>query len=219
MISLNRISKRLLVFCLLCMPAVALAWPKALDFNADEEGSGAPFHKHALTEYDRCDTPSSEYSQVAPSICHRWGLVFEYGEALTKWKPRVDDDSDSYRLPTIKELVRLYNYADPDSAQLDSLIYEWLGDEVDENTWLISSSYRDLDGDYDVDDDGTGRLQIFALNALTGEVRAFEPGKKSSGDSSLQLCVSLESNGSCTLDATTTTIHALKVNRTLLKDL
>jgi len=207
MISLNRISKRLLVFCLLCMPAVALAWPKALDFNADEEG---------VTEYDRCDTPSSEY---APSICHRWGLVFEYGEALEKWKPRVDDDSDSYRLPTIKELVRLYNYADPDNAQLDPLIKKMLGSGVDENTWLISSSYRDLDGDYDVDDDGTGRLQIFALNALTGEVRAFEPGKKSSGDSSLQLCVSLESNGSCTLDATTTTIHALKVNRTLLKDL
>lgn len=209
MISLNRISKRLLVFCLLCMPAVALAWPKALDFNADEEG---------VTEYDRCDTPSSEYLEP-PSICHRWGLVFEYGEALTKWKPRVDDDSDSYRLPTIKELVRLYNYADPDNAQLDPLIKKMLGSGVDENTWLISSSYRDLDGDYDVDDDGTGRLQIFALNALTGEVRAFEPGKKSSGDSSLQLCVSLESNGSCTLDATTTTIHALKVNRTLLKDL
>jgi hypothetical protein len=205
MISLNRISKRLIVFCLLCMPAVALAWPKALDFNADEEG---------VTEYDRCDTPLSEYSQAAPSICHRWGLVFEYGGAPIDWKPRVDDDS--YRLPTIKELVRLYNYADPDNAQLDPLIYEWLGDEVDENTWLISSSYRDLDGDYDVDDDGTGRLQIFALNALTGEVRAFEPGEKSSGDSVLKLCVSLESNGSCTLDATATTIHALKVNRILL---
>jgi hypothetical protein len=216
MISLNRISKILLVLCLIGMPSIVLAWPKAVDFSADEEGGGAPLHKHAATQYDRCDTPSGEYGETPPSICHRWGLVFEYGAAPTVWKPKVS--GDSYRLPTIKELVRLYNYADPANAKLDPIISKWLGNDINVNTWLISSSYRDLDGSYDAGTNGEGRLQVFALNALTGEVRAFEPGQKS-GVNGLKLCVSLQSNGDCVLDLGDTKIHALKVNRTLLKDL
>ena len=200
------------------MPSSVLAWPKAVDFSADEEGGGAPLHKHAGTQYDRCDTPLGEFGDDGyPSICHRWGLVFEYQGLETDWKPRVS--GNSYRLPTIKELVRLYNYADPANAQLDPLIKHIIVGGVDENTWLISSSYRDLDGSYDVGTNGEGRLQVFALNALTGEVRAFEPGQRSSGGNGLKLCESLDINGDCVLDAATTVIHALKVNRTLLKDL
>jgi hypothetical protein len=200
------------------LQSLAHAWIDPVDFNADQ-GIGEPFHKFTLkngtTIYDRCDTPITEYGfKAAPSICHRWGLVFEYGNKPTIWEPKFSGDI-LRRLPTIKELVRLFNYTD--GTGLDEIIESWLT-TVDANTWLISSSYRDIDGNYDAGGAGTGRLQIFALNAFTGEVKTFYPNFEID-IYPLRLCESLESNGDCVLDFTATNIYALKVNQTLLKDL
>lgn len=205
----------LLLLCLSSYQSEVYAWVEPVDMNADIKVSGDVYNTSAT--YHRCDTDPSNYdgiTNVLPSICHRWGLVFEYSSNTTDWTPKVD--GNAYRLPTIKELVRLFNYTD--GTGLDSLIKNML-ETVDENTWLISSSYRDIDGTYDAGSNGQGRLQIFALNALTGEVKTFEPGQKSSGNARLELCVSLASDGDCTLDSTSTIIHALKVKQTLLKDL
>ena len=66
--------------------------------------------------------------------------------------------------------------------------------------------------------DTTELLQVFALNSETGEVRAFQPND-------FELCESLKfggqtptNKGKCNTGGVVT-MHALKVNQTLLKDL
>ena len=128
---------------------------------------------------DRCDTATSAYSSGFPDLCHRWGLVWNLNELVdpSDWLP--GSVSDGYRLPTIKELVKLFDYTGGSGFAINELINSHLGAKgaLDSSKWLLSSSYRDIDGNYDVTS-GSGRLQVFAINTLTGEVRAFEPGKK-----------------------------------------
>jgi hypothetical protein len=139
--------------------------------------------------------------------------VFEYGGDETEWKPNASS-SATYRLPTIKELVRLFDYSG--GTGLEGIIANWVTPA--DTDWLISSSYRDIDTHYD-GNDTTELLQVFALNSATGEVRAFQPND-------FELCESLKFGGQTTPTdkgkcntGGVVTMHALKVNQTLLKDL
>lgn len=218
---LATIFKSLLILVSVSLINQVIAWPSPVNMTEDLGDNSTDFNKYVVdadTAYDRCDTSIADYGLVTvPSICHRWNLVYELEGTPTDWASTLS--VETHRLPTIKELVRLYNYTE---KSLDPLIKRMI--DVDDNPsaddWLISSSYRDIDGYYGKrDDDDTGRLQIFALNAVTGEVKTFEPGEKSDDPNRLLLCVSLGENGDCTFDSTDRDIYALKVNRTRLNEL
>ena len=195
----------------LCAANVS-AWVEPVDFNLDLGASGAS-NSYIIDEttHMRCD------SGQGGNKCHRWGLILEKNSRLKEshetnknWTTKVDEDT--HRLPTIKELVRLYDYT---GGGLDSTIKKWFDEAGDDKkkTWIISSSYRDIDGNYD----GTGTiqyLQIFALNVGTGEVKTFLRD-------GLALCESLTdtgSAGSCDATETTQIIHTIKVQRDHIKE-
>lgn len=223
------------VFILLCMySTLLLAWPAAIDLNADNGDSNSVedvYHLFAVdgVEYDRCDTSMDYYSaddpdlRVRPDACHRWGLVWNTtllsgtGNQQTQWTPAITKgsgvsfDTTHYRLPTIKELARLYDYTGNGFAA-HPVIYDKLTDHL--ASWLISSSYRDVDGRYDSADqtrDVWGatyddHLQVLAININTGEIRAFDPYN-------LNLCKGfIGTVGACELDSTSTrNFHQLLV--------
>jgi len=207
----NFINKILLLALLTLSHAAANAWVAAVDMHADLGGSDNKHQYPAGGEtYDRCDTPLSAYSLgPEPDSCHRWGLVFEkVVEVQTEWKPKIS--GDTHRLPTIKELVRLFDYTNGDG--LDYIVKSWV--TPDDKTWIISSSYRDIDGYYDNGADFE-YLQVFALNASTGEVKAFQRND-------LKLCVELDGVtdiGRCIITENDHTVYAIKVKRTRLKDI
>jgi len=205
--------KVFLLFIFQLSAANVSAWVEPVDFNSDLGASDATnsYTIGGSTPYPRCD------SEKEVSLCHRWGLIFEQNEQLKasgetnkNWTTKVD--GNTHRLPTIKELVRLYDYT---GGGLDSTIDKWFtefgGDR--KKTWIISSSYRDIDGNYD----GTGTiqyLQIFALNVGTGEVKTFLRD-------GLALCESLTdtgSVGSCDATEATQIIHTIKVQRDHIKE-
>lgn len=196
------------------------SWITPVDFNSD---IGASNEKHSFaldtTSYDRCDTLISIYGDGSkPTECHRFGLVFKPQGAVNAWKPKTGSDREvgDYRLPTLKELVRLFNYSvisdSPDvKAGLDGVIRDWIaesGADLDD-TWIISSSYRDIDGVYD--NGATYEyLQVFALNAGTGEVKTFIP-------TNFHMCLELDATGACTSVDDTQTIFAVNVHRNTIK--
>ena len=193
----------------------AIAWIDPISFDKDN-GDELVTDTKTVNGVDRCDSPSSAYpSGVFPSLCHRWGLVWNLNELAdpSDWLP--GSVSDGYRLPTIKELVKLYDYTGGSGFAINELIYNHIvvKGALGSSNWLLSSSYRDIDGNYDVTS-GSGRLQIFAINTLTGEVRAFEPGQKS-GTDGLRMCTAVASNGDCTLDDSHS-YYTLLVSQTLL---
>lgn len=211
---------------LLSFSGLLLAWVKPVDMNADN-GDELVSDTRTVNGVDRCDTYVSVYLEKSPNICHRWGLVWDLQTLLeaTDWEP--GKAGEGYRLPTIKELIKLFDYTGGTgfgSYELESLtlMSNHLKDKKADNVWLVSSSYRDIDEQYDVynadakNNKATGRLQIFAINTLTGEVKTFEPGAKG-GDNKLQLCTSLLSDGDCVLDSTHS-LYQLLVSQTLLKD-
>lgn len=221
-----------ILIALLTTPSWLQAWPTPVDMDADNIGSNNTNNTYTTsdgTTYDRCD--ASDYSGTsggAPPDCHRWGLVFQYHSNPSSWEPKIpsDDDGNEYRLPTIKELVRLFDYTGDFSGAdagtgLDDVIESWLP-SVSTTTWLISSSYRDIDRNYDGSDDSEF-AQVFALNVSTGEVKALKPDN-------LEICNSLKSGtgsgsnssndrGRCASSTSGQTVYAIKVNQTLLKDM
>ena len=200
---------------------MAQGWVEPVDFAIDNIGDDTP--KHTVSGFDRCDTLASVYAgEDSPSICHRWGLVWSMAagsvERITDWKPNRVADGD-YRLPTIKELVRLfdYTYVAGSFVGFDSstILGAYINTEVtgdQSKAWIVSSSYRDIDGQYDSTSD---RLQILAINVTTGEVQAFEPGNKAGGSERLDLCTELWSNGDCSLDDSQT-LYQIRVRKTKL---
>lgn len=202
-----------MLVCLIWFPFTQ-AWVAPVDFTADNEGIDVDKNTVTATsgdDYDRCDTATNIYTDTggeAPDFCHRWNLV---------WEPITDDQNDwtpeageaGYRLPTIKELVRLFDYTGGTGFAVNPIINSWLTTTVDKKEWLISSSYRDIDGLYDANNNN--RLQIFAINIATGEIRTFEPGDKS-GANRLDLCEELNELGECTFPVPSTqTVYAIKV--------
>ena len=223
-----------IIFILLCIcPSLLLAWPAAIDLNADNGDSNSVddvYHLFPIggEPYDRCDTSMDQYGTAfgekgRPDACHRWGLVWNTSllsgieNKQVEWTPSITKDANvtfdttHYRLPTIKELARLYDYTGSGFAA-HPVIYDKLTDHI--ANWLISSSYRDVDGRYDSADQTRltsgatydDHLQVLAINIKTGEIRAFDPYN-------LNLCKGfIDTVGACDLDSTSTrNFHQLLV--------
>lgn len=160
------------------MPHIVLAWVTPVNLataNGDDTGR----HEHVISgiQYDRCDTViADEYdSDPVPSSCHRRNLVWSLGSAddLVQWSPKID--ATGWRLPTIKELSRLMNYASASTLSAEEIIISWFLGKTLKDSWLISSTYRDIDGKGDPSlDGGKGNAQIFGINMDNGEIAAFD---------------------------------------------
>lgn len=210
-----KLQLRIFLFSLFHLGAFNVnAWVEPVDFVSDlgESDGSNQYTIGAATPIHRCDSGSEV------SLCHRWGLIFEIDKQLkdsnttdVSWTPKVY--GDTYRLPTIKELVRLYDYT---GGGLDKAVKGWI-DEIGsdrEKTWIISSSYRDIDGYYDNGLDFE-YLQVFALNVGTGEVKTFQRND-------LALCLSLtdaaDNIGKCNSIEPTQIVYTIKVQRVHIKE-
>ena len=165
-----------LIICL--MPNIVLAWVTPVNL-ATENGDDTGRHEHIIsgTEYDRCDTDVNvEYfTDPVPPSCHRSNLVWSLGSSddLVQWNPKIG--ATGWRLPTIKELGRLMNYASASTLSAEQVILSWFEILELKDSWLISSTYRDIDGQGDPNvDGGKGNAQIFGINMGNGEIAAFD---------------------------------------------
>jgi hypothetical protein len=211
--------KVFLILCVTFSTTHTWAWLDPVDFSADN-GDELSTTKHNVKGYDRCDTGLGEYGVTPPLECHRWGLVWKADSVQTKWKPGAV--AEFYRLPTIKELVRLFDYTGGTGFASNPVIKKNIDDMTLAPTgveWLISSSYRDIDTKYDVNNND--RLQIFAINISTGEVKTFETGSRPGpSNDTLRLCAGLTSgvNDYCTADENQV-VYQIIVSQTELSDL
>jgi hypothetical protein len=184
----KKIKQTVLASLLICGLPVAQAWVTPVNMDADHEGSGDGFHRLSKTEgedtviLDRCDTLDNIYESV-PTQCHRRNLVWQLGSKnesdvampLAQWNPELG--GDAWRLPTIKELSRLVDYSGITSDGKGALtgqplivnMFSGAFNFQVENAWLISSTYRDIDGDAT-----NGQAQIFGINMGNGEIAAFD---------------------------------------------
>ncbi len=153
---------------------VSQAWVPPVDMDVDHTGLDAKNTVNTtLGSFDRCDTSLGDYPGSKPAQCHRRNLIWKLDSSaeLVHWYPELGEDAD-WRLPTIKELSRLVNYASNDALVGQPLIlnmFTAVGGFVANSTWLISSSHRDIDGV-----PNNGQAQIFGLNMGTGEIAAFD---------------------------------------------
>lgn len=173
--------KTVLLGFLSLMVPLAQAWVTPVDMDVEHEGSGNNTITTSLGEFDRCDTDLANYTSGFPTQCHRRNLVWQLGskdgdniaQPLAQWNPELGGD-DNWRLPTIKELSRLVNYSnvtgDVGALTGQPLIIKMFPSGLTpSNAWLISSTYRDIDGDA-----ANGQAQIFGMNMGTGEIAAFD---------------------------------------------
>jgi hypothetical protein len=208
----------LCLMLLTSLPLWAHGWPAAVNWSADNEGDTT--QKHTVGTYDRCDTPMSNYSDgqgggAPQQNCHRYNLIWGFSGVLSglditlerqiDWNPNVTFDSETdSRLPTIKELIRLFTY-NGSQGILDPIIKNWLDNGCRDTTgavtpcsdvkitlqdryaelaynevkegYLISSSYRDIDGV-----NGNEASQIFGIRIKDGKVVVFEAGYKDNSE-------------------------------------
>lgn len=171
--------KSVVVLVISLMSQIVLAWVTPVNL-ADDNGADTGRHEFSIagTEYDRCDTViADEYPDIksVPSICHRRNLVWSLGSEadLIQWNPTIG--AAGWRLPTIKELSRLMDYSSVSALSAEQVVLSWLKVSKLKEAWLISSSYRDIDGQGDPSiDGGSGSAQVFGINMGTGEIAAFD---------------------------------------------
>lgn len=180
-----------------------------------------------------------------PLECHRWervwGVIGEfipsngtsthdailfkdpaatptYDHQQYDWAPEVA--GADWRLPTIKELMRLYDYNNKSFS--DPIIAKWLENlPVAADLVLISSSYYDADGDSQRDIEGdeqpslANESQVYSLKVSDGTLLLLEPGYKDASTSKLQICGGLETNADATTCGTKrdVSVFALKVKK------
>lgn len=171
---------------------------------------------------------------TAPSECHRWGLKWSIHGADKKpsnvndlGEPddtREDDwiltlllsdpDSDGEpRLPTIKELVRIFEYNKDERSPAgvpttDQVFRAWLQEDANINPltgYLVSSTYRHINnGEIDsVSGDNGKRVRLLAVEIGTGKVVAL--------DGTHRVCESLSTTATCTYPATDANVYAFFV--------
>lgn len=196
MMSLNvsiKIKQTALVAALICSLPLAHSWVTPVNMSVDHEGSGSRKSvTTSLGNFDRCDTVLVGYSATdpAPTQCHRQNLIWQLGsknatsgvaETLSHWNPELGGDAN-WRLPTIKELSRLVDYSSyskgKEALNDQPLILNMFAEVTlftPSNSWLISSTYRDIDGD-----PNNGQAQIFGMNMGTGEIATFDTVNNSS---------------------------------------
>jgi hypothetical protein len=221
---LKYLNKCMLVLTLLLANAQLLAWPAALDFNADI-GNGDVSGNQITHDDDsadillRCDAAKSSWEgdafvKTPPQQCHRWGLIWKpASDSIDSIKIEVDDDEledyypdagiigNNWRLPTIKELTRLFNYEGTVAGNTvtnngisgNSVLVEWLSGTTVANGFLISSSYRNISGDAEVVDK---RNQIFAIKVSNGRILTATPGRTDTAGESMKLCLGMKNDGS-----------------------
>ncbi len=157
---------------LMMVVSVAQAWVTPVDMDADHTGLDAKNTVNTTlgSTFDRCDTSLALYPGSGPAQCHRRNLIWRLDSSveLVQWNPELGEDAD-WRLPTIKELSRLVNYASNDALAGQPLIQNMFTNFEFPISWLISSSHRDIDGV-----PNNGEAQIFGLNMGTGEIAAFD---------------------------------------------
>ncbi len=166
------------------------------------------------------------------TVCHRWGLKWEgnwdsgspqckLNNASTEsWEDLLNnvdpDGSGSTRLPTIKELVRIFDYSSISSdiampagsgvsgGFKGTIFRSWLQAENRSVTfvdgYLISSTYRNIAAD---GTNGDSEPKILGIEIETGKVVAF--------DQDLKLCGVLNTSGECA-NSTVENIYAFKVS-------
>lgn len=226
------------VLVLLCTLPLLCAWVTPVDLDTDTNGTGSV--NISATNIDSCTLDAT------PTMCHRWNLIWApvtAGDPLTltqqsDWASNLPDTgSDEWRLPTIKELTRIIAFGEKSHATLieSATIKNWFINDTfwtvnsaeleayTKTVWLISSTYRDIDG---ITDDlaggAKGQAQVFAINIINGEIKTFEPGyKEDIADYELRLCDALNSTGGCTTygDKTVNKVFALKVRTQSVTDL
>ncbi|GEM_PF-6027613 len=184
----KKIKQTALVTALIFSLPLAQAWVTPVNMDIDHEGDDSVFHRLSkvinaeTVDLDRCDTDLANYTSGFPTQCHRRNLVWQLGSKsgdpvaavpLAQWDPELGGDAN-WRLPTIKELSRLVNYSGVASGVLSGEplvlnMFSGVASFVANDSWLISSTYRDVDGDAD-----NGQAQIFGINMGTGEIAAFD---------------------------------------------
>lgn len=230
---LHRVVFSLACVCLLC------AWTIGAS-PSDETGTISGV-KSCTSSVADTEVGSGVYSKAAVEECHRWGIKWvpfggttlddvrdvhinpENGNTVTEdneynWQIMLQkadpDDSGNTRLPTIKELVRIFEYdSDPlvrSTAGVpigDHVFRAWL--QADENSdatltgYLISSTYRHINstsGNNGEKDGSKDRIRYLGVEIGTGKVVAF--------DGSLKLCGPLNASAECTL-ASDVAVYAL----------
>jgi hypothetical protein len=220
---LKYLNKCMLVLTLLLASAQLMAWPAALDFNADIGNGDVSGNQiiHNINTTDillRCDAAKSSWEGEAPTTtppeqCHRWGLIWKpVSYSLNTLKISSDDDEledyhpdadiigDNWRLPTIKELTRLFNYEGTVAGSTvtnngitgNPVLVEWLSETTVADGFLISSSYRNISGDAGVEDK---RNQIFVIKVSNGRILTATPGRTDTSQS-MKLCLGMTTDGS-----------------------
>lgn len=222
------------MFMVIAVLPVLCAWVDPVDLGIDIHG------ETSITIEQQTVKSCKPAAAIGAAQCHRWNLVWEPVKDLSglveqdSWETNLDDDSSNneWRLPTIKELSKLISFgvSNPDSLIESSVIKDWFTSDnywsdnsvfLNDGTkavWLISSTFRDIDGD----DSGRDYAQIFAINIINGEIKTFETDSKGAFlGKQLNLCESLNSDGSCNYAADTpqNDVFALKVRTQLVKDL
>jgi hypothetical protein len=224
----------------------AAAWPAAVNFTSDlGNGDGHAVTKTGGPNILRCDSASTYWEQggneagITPESCHRHGLIWA---AVSETSAIIvtSDNQEAYnpsvagggwRLPTIKELVRLFTYGtyvdagDGDAVKnygiTDPVISAWLSGVTE--GYLISSSYRNLDGAVNT---SNTKNDIYAVHISSGRVVAVYPGP--SGN--IRLCLGLKGSvGDCqdftggkndaAIDYATKDFYALKVRMQTVSEL
>ncbi len=163
-------------------------------------------------------------------VCHRWGLKWQglgFGanncyldelSAADNWADALNSadslDDGATRLPTIKELVKIFDYSnstandpalpaghDQDENETKGTLFRaWLQLDNTNQTfltgYLISSTYRNING-------GETTPKILGIEIETGKVVAF--------DQDLKLCGALNTSGECA-NPTDVNVYAFKVS-------
>ncbi|MFY0642692.1 MAG: hypothetical protein JXR16_16700 [Bermanella sp.] len=239
-----------------CLLPLLCAWVDPVNLTADNEVSVTITEDNISgTPEDTIVKSCTDNTALNSMQCHRWNLIWApigVGDplALTQqsdWVPSLPNDANdkAWRLPTIKELTRLINFNIPVShvkanTLLESpIIKNWFtqdgfleGNETAINdgsktAWLISSTYRDIDGVTDTPsgDVLANQAQVFAINIINGKIKTFEPGVENDNgidpiSYELKLCESLKNTGECNFSQSVENIvFALKVRTKTISEL
>lgn len=136
---------------------------------------------------------------------HAWHKILQLADPL---------QDGATRLPTIKELLRIFDFNDGSDAAVpasDHVLRAWLQAEAENvailDGYLISSTYRHINSeagnDGEMTSGGRKRIRYLGIHIDTGQVVAF--------NEKLKLCNDLDTDGSC-LTSEIKSVYAILVS-------